>query len=399
MVFGLALAPLLADAENVTVSVSNNSGMQRQELVEVPVDDVYARLGIQKGGQFIVKNALGQQVAYQVTYDGKLLIDASVRPNGTADFTITPGIPKPMKTYVCGRQYPERVDDIAWENDRTAYRVYGPALQRTGEQAFGIDVWVKNTPDLEVEKRYDTELSNHAKIEELKKAGKTEEALEMQQETTYHFDHGYGLDCYKVGPTLGCGTPALMDGGEMVMPYCYKTYKILDNGPLRFSARLAFGPATVGDEEVVERRVITLDKGTHLNRCEVTYEGLSHPCKVAAGIVVHKASPDAYVLDKKNGYVAYADPMDHPEAMNGQIYIACLFPEGLKSVEYVPLAQETAGGVGHAVGLCGYEPGRPFVYYFGSAWSKYDVPGFSVWEALLARYARALKAPLQVTVR
>lgn len=85
MVFGLALAPLLADAENVTVSVSNNSGMQRQELVEVPVDDVYARLGIQKGGQFIVKNALGQQVAYQVTYDGKLLIDASVRPNGTAD--------------------------------------------------------------------------------------------------------------------------------------------------------------------------------------------------------------------------------------------------------------------------------------------------------------------------
>ena len=89
MVFGLALAPLLADAENVTVSVSNNSGMQRQELVEVPVDDVYARLGIQKGGQFIVKNALGQQVAYQVTYDGKLLIDASVRPNGTADFTIT----------------------------------------------------------------------------------------------------------------------------------------------------------------------------------------------------------------------------------------------------------------------------------------------------------------------
>lgn len=176
-VLGLLLAPLFADAENVTVSVSNNTGMQRQELVEVSVDDVYTRLGIQKGGQFIVKNALGQQVVYQVTYDGKLLIDASVRPNGTAEFIITPGTPKPMKTYVCGRQYPERVDDIAWENDRTAYRVYGPALQRTGEQAFGIDVWVKNTPDLEVEKRYDTELSNHAKIEELKKAGKQKKLL------------------------------------------------------------------------------------------------------------------------------------------------------------------------------------------------------------------------------
>ena len=62
-VLGLLLAPLFADAENVTVSVSNNTGMQRQELVEVSVDDVYTRLGIQKGGQFIVKNALGPRNA------------------------------------------------------------------------------------------------------------------------------------------------------------------------------------------------------------------------------------------------------------------------------------------------------------------------------------------------
>lgn len=69
---------------------------------------------------------------------------------------------------------------------------------------------------MEVDKRYVTELSNHAKIEELKKAGKTEEAHEMEEATTYHFDHGYGLDCYKVGPTLGCGAPALLSGEEMV---------------------------------------------------------------------------------------------------------------------------------------------------------------------------------------
>ena len=199
LAFGLMLAPLSADAGNVTITVSNSDKVQRQELVEVSAQDVYAKLGIKQGDKFIVKNALGQQVAYQVTYDGKLLIDASVRPGGTADFTVMPGEPKPMKTFVCGKQYPERVDDIAWENDRTAYRVYGPALQRTGEKAYGIDVWVKNTPDLEVEKRYATELSNHPKIEELKKAGKTAEAVEMEQETTYHFDHGYGLDCYKVG--------------------------------------------------------------------------------------------------------------------------------------------------------------------------------------------------------
>ena len=41
----------------------------------------------------------------------------------------------------CGRQYPERLDDVAWENDRAAYRAYGPALQEKGERAFGYDIW------------------------------------------------------------------------------------------------------------------------------------------------------------------------------------------------------------------------------------------------------------------
>ena len=120
LAFGLLLAPLSVDAADVVVTVANSSDVQRQELVEIPVKDIYAKLGVANGEKFIVKNSLGQQVAYQVTYDGKLLIDASVRPKGTADFTIVKGQPKEMKTFVCGKQYPERVDDIAWENDRTA---------------------------------------------------------------------------------------------------------------------------------------------------------------------------------------------------------------------------------------------------------------------------------------
>ena len=106
LALGLLLAPFSANADNVTVTVLNSDDVQRQELVEVPVSDVYAKLGIKQGESFIVKNSLGQQVAYQVSYDGKLLIDASVRPRGTADFTIMPGTPKPMKTFVTGRQYP-----------------------------------------------------------------------------------------------------------------------------------------------------------------------------------------------------------------------------------------------------------------------------------------------------
>lgn len=398
LAFGLMLAPLSADAGNVTITVSNSDKVQRQELVEVSAQDVYARLGIKQGDKFIVKNALGQQVAYQVTYDGKLLIDASVRPGGTADFTVMPGEPKPMKTFVCGKQYPERVDDIAWENDRTAYRVYGPALQRTGEKAYGIDVWVKNTPDLEVEKRYATELSNHPKIEELKKAGKMAEAVEMEQETTYHFDHGYGLDCYKVGPTLGCGTPALMDGNEMVMPYCYKTYKILDNGPLRFTVQLDYNQFNIGgDKNVVEHRIISCDKGSNFNKMTVWFDGLTQPSDMVAGVVIHSEDTKSIVCGEN--YVIYADPTDNPAKQNFQIYVGVLFPNGVKATKTMMYDTPANGNAGHGVGVITYQPNEKYTYYFGSAWSKNDVRTMNEWKLRSEETLNALQVPLKVTVK
>lgn len=50
-----------------------------------------------------------------------------------------------MKRYVVTKLYPERLDDIVIENDRTGYRFYGPALQRKGERGYGIeDVTFRN---------------------------------------------------------------------------------------------------------------------------------------------------------------------------------------------------------------------------------------------------------------
>ena len=157
------------DARTFTVGVTNSTDRFRQEVVELDAKEVFARLGISGGRQFCVYNALGQQVPYQLTYDGKVLIDAAVRPCGTALYTFSKGTPKTFVNTCYGRMYPERVDDIAWENDRGAYRCYGPALQRTGEDAFGNDVWVKNTPDLEVEKRYYIEDVTKPVITALKK--------------------------------------------------------------------------------------------------------------------------------------------------------------------------------------------------------------------------------------
>ena len=397
-IIALCLLATSAGAQNVKIIVSNDEKVQRQEVVEVCAKQLYQKMGISYGSPVIVKNALGQQVGYQLTHDSLLLVDASVRPCGTAEFSVEKGTPRQPKIYVTGRQYPERVDDIAWENDRTAYRIYGPALQRNKERAFGVDVWVKNTPDLEVEKRYVTELSNHSAIEALKKEGKTQEALDMEEATTYHFDHGYGLDCYKVGPTLGGGAPALMDNGELVLPYCYRDYQILDNGPLRFTVRVDYNPTSIGkDKNIVEHRIISLDKGSNFNRCTVWYDGLTEKRDLAAGIVVHPE--DTETMHLASSMALYADPTDNPTKQNFQIFVGLLFPEGIDYTRYLYTEQDRQNGnAGHVIGVKSYTPGTRFTYYFGSAWSKNDVRTFDEWKLRSEQTLDALQTPMKVSL-
>ncbi len=388
---------IAAQAQQVTVTVINSAESQRQELVEVDAKAVREKLGIADGTPFKVFNALRQEVAYQLTYDGKLLIDASVRPKGVARFTVVPGQPRPMKTVVCGRQYPERVDDIAWENDRGAYRLYGPALQRNKERAFGNDVWVKNTPDLVVEQRYNLELSNHAAVEALRKAGNTAAADSLEELTTYHYDHGYGLDCYKVGPSLGCGAPALMDGNQIVFPYCYTQYEILDNGPLRFTVSLTYETKEFHGEQVTEHRLLSLDKGSNFNRQTVWYEGVTKPIDVASGVVIH--NEDTMSVYMEHPFVAYADPTDNPAGQNFQIYVGVVFPYDQVQTLRVPNEGAANGINGHALAVRrGVQPGQRVTYYWGSAWSKYDCTNFLQWLMRIAELQENLRNPLKVTV-
>ena len=144
-------------AQQATITVSNPTAAQRTELISLSMSEIKAKLGNatpKKGEAYIVKNKKGQQIGSQITYDGNLLIDASVRPHGSATYYVSIGKPYPQKVWATGALYKMRKDDLAWENDRCAYRVYGPALQRSGERSFGTDIWVKNTPDNVVYDRY-----------------------------------------------------------------------------------------------------------------------------------------------------------------------------------------------------------------------------------------------------
>lgn len=381
----------------VTVVVKNETAVQRQEVVELDAQSVFQKLGISGGRQFRVINAVRQEVPYQLTYDGKILIEASVRPQGKAKFTIERGTPATVVNVAYGRMYPERVDDIAWENDRAAYRLYGPALQRNQERAFGNDVWTKNTPDLEVETRYYVEIKNHAAIANLRKLGQDEQAHQLEVETTYHFDHGYGLDCYKVGPSLGCGAPALIDNGQIVFPYCYTEYELLDNGPLRFTFSVTYETKEFHGDQLTEHRLISLDKGANFNRQTVWYEGATKPIDVASGVVVH--NEDTTSMEIGHNHVLYADPTDNPSGQNFQIYVGVLFPYDQVQTQFVANEGSANGIAGHALAIRrGVLPGEKVTYYWGSAWSKFDCHTLFEWALRTKGVEDNVLHPMKVTI-
>lgn len=407
-----------AAMQQATIVVSNPTSTPRTELISLSMSEVKAKLGNatpKKGEAYIVKNKRGQQIGSQITHDGLLLIDASVRPHGSATYYVTIGKPYQQKVWATGALYKIRKDDIAWENDRCAYRVYGPALQRTGERSFGTDVWVKNTPDTVVYERYVKDMNGNikgdkidAKVRALKKQGKAlqtqlkslqAESNEVDILTSFHLDHGNGLDPYRVGATLGLGAPSLMVGKNQVLPYCYKDYRILDNGPLRFTVELAYNPSTVGDmKNVVEHRIISLDKGSNFNKMTVWYDGLTNPTDFATGFPIHEEDTETKTFAKD--YVSYADPTDNIEVNNSQVYVGVLFPEGIDHTYYQLFDKKHDGATGHALGLKrGLKNGEKYSYYFGAAWSKYDVRSYAEWQIRIKDYLDALKNPLQVEIK
>lgn len=391
------------DSRTVTVTVTNPLAMERSnEMVEVSMETVTDRLGLADTAQIVVLNADGQQVPYQITYDGKVIFPAAIAAGSTATYTIQTGTPEAFDVKACGRCYPERMDDMAWENDLVAFRAYGPALQAKGERGFGYDLFTKyNTTEPILEAMYAKELDKEtlAKIAELKKTD-PKAAAELSRERSYHIDHGYGMDCYAVGPTLGAGVAALMVNDTIIYPWCYKNQEILDNGPLRFTVKLEFTPLTVkGDSTVVETRLITLDAGSHLNKTAVSYSNLKETLPIVAGIVLHE--PDgAVVADAANGYITYVDPTTGPD--NGKIFMGAAVPTVVKDAKTVLFSEkekkERNNADGHVLAVSDYEPGSEYVYYWGFAWDKADIKTADAWNRYMADFAQKVRNPLTVKV-
>ena len=358
--------------KGITLTVSNPTDIDRpDEIVQLPWDSIQQRLSLSEKDQIIILDSTKEQVPYQILTEGgntktKLIFLASVLANGHSTYSIVKGKPNTFTPLVYGRLVPERKDDFAWENNRVAFRIYGPALEATGEISNGMDFWAKKTDSLVIDKWYKNDLAGIA---------------------SYHEDHGEGLDFYKVGRTLGMGMTAPLDHDTLCLGHNFIKAEILDKGPLRIAFRLSYKPYAVGKKLVTETRIISLDAFSQLNQITNIFEVDTTTLSVATGIVMPDNNPERASFDAQGGWMAYAAPED---SINGTIFAGVINPDGFSEVK---IAQ------GHLLGLSTYTVGNTFTYYSGGGWSKAGFGNMNEWVKYLKTQKNKLLNPLQITIK
>lgn len=145
---------------------------------------------------------------------------------------------------------------------------------------------------------------------------------------------------------------------------------------------------------MIETRIISLDKGSQLNKTVVSFDNLQEITPVVTGIVLHKQNPMGYSFDADAGYIAYADSTENAANNNGVIYIGAVFPATVK--ERLPKCSPKRNGrnVGMLWAMCWrlmIMNREPSIFIIGdqagaNMVSKPIPIGINIWKNMPGRY-------------
>jgi len=352
-------------ADPVHVKVSNPTRLRRES-------ETVSLLQNRLPESPVVMDSLTSHIVDSQIIGDELLFQVYMESKDSRDFLVVPrenlaAVPQPIiKTFA--RFVPERMDDFAWESDRIAHRMYGPALiPGEGTISSGVDVWVKSTRHLVIDKWY--------------KSG------------DYHKDHGEGLDGYTVShnaiPTRGCGGLGVCDGKKMWVSSNFKTHRLIATGPIRSEFELTYGVWDAGGRKVSEVKRISIDANSNFTRVEsmfTTDDG--KPLDIAIGIADRHGLNDVLKQDQKRGWMAY---WESESGANGSTACGIMVAGGVK---------EFANDDANHLAVVRVKPGKPLVYYLGAGWSKSgDFPDAETWTRLVEKTSEQLLRPLKVSFK
>jgi rhamnogalacturonyl hydrolase YesR len=274
-------------------------------------------------------------------------------------FLIGCSSPNHTKTDVYeARQVPERSDDFAFENDKVAFRVYGPALKDSAENN-GTDCWLKRVSTPVINKWYS----------------------EHMQGKSYHVDHGEGYDPYHVGSSLGCGGLALwqpQDADPLSQPNVYSDFKVIEKSPQQVVFELVY---YWPEQNIQEVKRITLVQGSQLYQAQsqFTQNGKAIQLQVAVGITTHDGKALVDVSDDSQ-IVSSWEKID-----DSHVGTAVILPKRY-SGRFVPQTSDKKDR-NNAVLVTRTDEQGKLSYYAGFAWQKAgDITSYFDWKSYLTDY-------------
>jgi hypothetical protein len=370
-ILGLAfIFPMLLFSQTrINISIQNNSSLDRKGTIasikwEKIVSD-YPQ--IDTAGFVVINSVTKKQVPFQLEHHGlksiqNLLVQVDVKAKSTLSLYIQKGKPETFATKTYARFVPERKDDFAWENDLIAFRTYGKAIEKTKEDAYGIDVWVKRTDKMVINERY--------------------------KRMEYHVDHGDGMDYYHVGLSLGAGNMAPIVNDTIRYSANYHYWKVLDNGPLRSSFQLIYDTWDAGGIKVKATKTISLDSGSQLNRIEnvYSYED-SKPLSVVVGII-KRPETGVISLNEQQGIMGYWEPNHGEDGTTG-----------IGSILTTPVSKMLVDNT-HLLAKTTVKNNEPIIYYSGAAWNKArKITNAKQWFKYLDTFYQQIENPLIINIK
>lgn len=368
-----------AKEKELLIRVTNPLQLERhREMIVLNWKHLKSKMPrINADGLVVQDSKSGAEITYQpidVDQDGtvdELIFQSDFNAGETKSFMImrSKKAKKPIQPLTDARFVTPR-EDVAWENDRIAYRIYGPALAK--EANNGFDVWTKRARYLIVEKWYKgEEATGSAKI-------------------SYHEDHGEGADFFNVGRSLGAGSCALYKGDSLYQPGVFATYKIIATGPIRAMFEVTYKPVQFDGRSISEIKRVTLDAGSNLNRVEVTYR-----CDSASGSV-----PFAVGIVKRKGVTGYTDKENRGVSLWG--LTTDKEEQGSLGTGIVMTKEafkEIKEDTTHLLIIGNVELGKMATYYTGAGWTRSgDFKNAEDWNIYLKEFSLRINNPLKIEV-
>lgn len=276
-----------------------------------------------------------------------------------------------VMVYCYSRFVPERTDDYAWENDRVAFRTYGPTAQKMiedsvkgGTLSSGIDAWLKRVDYPIINKWYEKATTGKG---------------------SYHKDTGEGLDNFHVGVSRGVGGIAVKKDTTYFISKNFTNWKTITTGPIRTSFILEYADWDANGETISETKHISLDYGNNLSKFEIEVSGAS---TIHVGLTLHeKDGENSENLEA--GWISYWEPLEDSElgtaivVPNKNMVSAELYDTKLKDQSnfYTEIQVNN----------------QKAIYYAGFGWKKSgQFESKAAWESYLNDFALKINNPLTI---